>query len=295
MATYYIDPAGNDSTGDGSEGLPWLTISKAHTESSNGDTIYCLDGTYTWVSQFFTKTITVTGSGPSAVIFDGDTVAGVQWGTAVDLTVSEITFQDCLVSTAQKYRKTFGSSTGASRPIYTFSNCIFHDLHAQSDADLAGWGSAPFGNMCQSGLGGQSNLVDFRFTSCIFYDFAPVITGGQLFGFTSTVANPVTLTNCSIYSDTTGLNALAELFHIPHNDTVITIVNSVFQTVESLEFVDGWSGEGTVNATYSCINGFTSTPSGTGVITGDPLYVDPGNDDLRLAKGSPCIDTGTIV
>ena len=40
MAIYYINSvSGNDTTGTGAAGAPWLTMSKAHTSSATGDTI----------------------------------------------------------------------------------------------------------------------------------------------------------------------------------------------------------------------------------------------------------------
>ena len=39
MATVYIAETGDDSTGDGTETNPWATISKANTETVDGDTI----------------------------------------------------------------------------------------------------------------------------------------------------------------------------------------------------------------------------------------------------------------
>lgn len=48
QTTYYIDPAGDDGTGDGSSGNPWKTFSKAVTEvTTAGDTIFVNPGTYT--------------------------------------------------------------------------------------------------------------------------------------------------------------------------------------------------------------------------------------------------------
>lgn len=57
MTTYYIAPTGNDSTGDGSTGTPWLTIAKFHASCANGDTLRCKDGLY---RQSDTATITKT-------------------------------------------------------------------------------------------------------------------------------------------------------------------------------------------------------------------------------------------
>jgi hypothetical protein len=57
-STYYIDPNGNDTTGDGSIGSPWQTIPKAVTAASAGDTIYLRGGTHN-----YSATITLSTSG----------------------------------------------------------------------------------------------------------------------------------------------------------------------------------------------------------------------------------------
>lgn len=46
MATYYVRTTGNDSTGTGATGAPWLTLSKAMTVAVAGDTVNVGDGTY---------------------------------------------------------------------------------------------------------------------------------------------------------------------------------------------------------------------------------------------------------
>ncbi len=47
MATYYIDwNSGNDTTGDGSIGLPWKTFSKAILSTTGGDNVKAVAGTY---------------------------------------------------------------------------------------------------------------------------------------------------------------------------------------------------------------------------------------------------------
>lgn len=46
--TYYIDPTGDNGTGDGSSGNPWATLSYACSQvTTSGDTIYCNAGSYT--------------------------------------------------------------------------------------------------------------------------------------------------------------------------------------------------------------------------------------------------------
>jgi len=46
MADWYVSPSGDDTTGDGSELLPYKHIYKAWQELADGDTIYLYDGTY---------------------------------------------------------------------------------------------------------------------------------------------------------------------------------------------------------------------------------------------------------
>ncbi len=45
-ATYYISPAGNDNTGDGSLDKPWFNLGKAISVAQAGDVIYCRGGVY---------------------------------------------------------------------------------------------------------------------------------------------------------------------------------------------------------------------------------------------------------
>ena len=45
-ATYYISPAGNDDTGDGSPEQPWYNLGKAISVAQAGDVIYCRGGVY---------------------------------------------------------------------------------------------------------------------------------------------------------------------------------------------------------------------------------------------------------
>lgn len=49
-ATYYISPAGNDTSGNGSIGSPWFTLNKVWTVVSAGDIIYMRGGTYAYTS-----------------------------------------------------------------------------------------------------------------------------------------------------------------------------------------------------------------------------------------------------
>ena len=52
-ATYYISPTGNDSSGNGSIGSPWKSLSKADGYLNPGDILYCRGGIYTDTSDYF--------------------------------------------------------------------------------------------------------------------------------------------------------------------------------------------------------------------------------------------------
>ncbi len=73
MANYYIAPTGNDTTGNGTVGTPWLTTSKANTSSTTGDTIYLLAGTYTFTAANYPMigNRTYIGADPNTTILDG--------------------------------------------------------------------------------------------------------------------------------------------------------------------------------------------------------------------------------
>ena len=51
-ATYYVATTGNDSTGTGAIGAPWLTVEKGLRSLSSGDTLYLRAGTYVVSSTY---------------------------------------------------------------------------------------------------------------------------------------------------------------------------------------------------------------------------------------------------
>ena len=67
-ATYYISPAGNDNTGNGSFEQPWYNLGKAITVAQAGDVIYCRGGVYTmsWRGTDGKLTVRLTQSGTAA-------------------------------------------------------------------------------------------------------------------------------------------------------------------------------------------------------------------------------------
>jgi hypothetical protein len=56
-STYFVDPNGNDTTGDGSIGSPYKTIGKAVGLIAAGDTIYVRGGTFTYTGSITAITL----------------------------------------------------------------------------------------------------------------------------------------------------------------------------------------------------------------------------------------------
>jgi hypothetical protein len=66
----HVDPAGDDTTGDGSVGDPYQTVQKALDVSADGDLILVHPGTY-YESVIISETVKLQGYGPGASLIDG--------------------------------------------------------------------------------------------------------------------------------------------------------------------------------------------------------------------------------
>ncbi len=121
MASYYIATTGNDSTGTGTSGNPWLTISKAFSSSAVNDTINVAAGTYTMLDQTFTSTRTIIGAAATTTIFDGAAAAVTWQGSYI---ISNLTFTN--ISQGSTGAGIFTDTGGSD--IISFTNCIFRAI-----------------------------------------------------------------------------------------------------------------------------------------------------------------------
>jgi len=81
--TYYVTKIGNDTSGDGSSGNPWLTISYALTQVSAGDTINVAAGTYNENITIDKAVTLLSASGKDVTTIEGDVALGGELGTVL--------------------------------------------------------------------------------------------------------------------------------------------------------------------------------------------------------------------
>lgn len=283
MATYYISPTGNDTTGNGSLSLPWLTVQRFITSSIANDTLICLNGTYTFANTTGIHYRTIQAQTNGSVIFDGNG-AVCAWQLQTAPVITGITFRNIKTPGRDSYSYIFGlTSPGATVGSPTFNNCVFHSMLGNNgtakDRELV------FG--IWSPAGGSS----FTFNQCLFYNIQGHTSGAvirPLFGSNGVVS--INLTGCTIAATVTGVTALT---HLWRTSGLITVKNIIAYNGSGATL--NWKDGGTAVATYSDFYLITGAPTGAGVITSNPLFIDPVNYDFRLRPTSPCIDTGVLL
>jgi hypothetical protein len=270
MATKYISPTGNDTTGDGSLGNPWKTISKGNTGTTTNDTIYMLPGVYLLSSEaaanltISNKTITSTVTG--GAIIDG--TGG--WDYLFQLngvtTLNGIIWRNWTRAGSVYLFETYYYS--GDNDTATWNNCQFFNLRS-------GY-SVPF--MMYDLLGG---IKIWTFNSCMFYDTYGTI---NIIGVTNSVNFNVYMNNCIVIFS----SALLSPRLIMYVGQRLTAKNCIFVNRGPASTIGSAD-----TTTYSCIVGFSDS-AGTGNITSEPLFIDEANLNFNLRPTSPCIGTGII-
>lgn len=280
MATIYISPSGNDTTGNGTSGNPYATISKAHTVATSGDSIVCKDGTYTWTSQSFTKSLTISAETNGAAIFDatGSDVAWILYNNCT-VTLIGLRFQNA-DRTSGGDTDTFGINN-SSASTWAFDRCVFKACRFAR-------------SFIRSGNFATTTIV---LSGCVFdavynrndLDYQALIT-------TKTGIGTVTIINCVFYIPVWDTNTLSGFRH-SSSGSVWTIKNCILYNTSGKQILFSSYIQGTETLTYSGSDAYliTSPPSGSGNITTEPKFVDPTNSDFHLAQDSPARGAGTSI
>lgn len=292
MATYYINAdTGNDTTGNGSSSTPWLTLSKAISSSATTDTIILQSATnaYTMSGDLNLGSRTFTGVSPSATRVDagGASRQFIVTPASSTPTVNNIRFTNFLYSSSNK--AVFYCAVPSCN--LTVNDCQFDNISVYSDNNNnSGAVFLQFNNS-----EGSTNNIN----RCLFYNIKKNAAASNITCVLSAAANgavkPITnITGCTFYISATGTTKLAYFigtFSLYYG--VYNIKNTIiYQTDTSVPFV---SNTYTQTTSYSDIIGYSSAPTGTGVISSDPLFIDAANNNFKLRPTSPCIGTGTLV
>lgn len=165
-------------------------------------------------------------------------------------------------------------------------------------------------NWAEDGGGGICNYYSSnpKITNCIFSDNSTADNGGAMKNYES---RPM-LANCTLYGNWAE-SAGGGVWNGPASSVdlanCILWDNSDSNGVHEAAQIADTQGEGTSTISYCCVHGWTGTLNGTGIISTDPRFVDPENDDYHLkSQGwrwdrlrrrwhydqvtSPCIDAG---
>ena len=285
MAEYYINAdTGDNSTGDGSSGSPWLTLAHAYDNSTTDDTITCQDSTatYSWVSDIVSdRTIQGESADASGAIFDAGNIL-CEWRVYGTSNIKNITFQN-----ENHGGSRYGNFRVGNTP--TFENCKFHNINGMNSE----------GNYC--GLIWASNVAAVTMTNCQMWDLDFEAGGICVFStFDSGTGSSFVLNNCTIYIGTGESNHIDKFIESRYLSTMAVTFNNCIIENASGDTVTLYNALAATFDYYiynSCYHNITlgETPdTNTGSITSDPLLVDGDNGLMGLRPTSPCIDTGTL-
>ncbi len=301
MTTVYINADyGNDNDGNGTQSLPFKTISKAFQESKLHDIIYCFNSKNKY--EFTDQTIsfrTLEGQSTTGVIFDGggknaNWIIGANGNDLV--TINNITFQNICLTENQP-------ALGLVASGYTFNlnNCIFHDIKVFDG-----------GKSFTSGVIGHrdnTSSLTINMSKCLFYKISKNDSSTDGYIFAMRVNNDgskvvsINLTNCTIYQASEGKHKISYLFGIKDDNVdsksniSVKLLNCIIKNAskDPLSLCVYPFKEDSYIVSYSDLFNLGDWKIGEGSIYEDPMFVDEEGGNFNLRPGSPCKDGGKLL
>lgn len=249
MATYYVRKSGNDSTGDGSTGNPWLTLTKAMATMSTagGHTLLIGDGDFAedtsalgyWlIAKNFTAPVTIRGENYDANLVTIHGTSGTTYDTLISATTNNIIFQS--VSFVMRTNATAnGAIRIAQGTNLTFNSCNFIGLTAS--------GQHRYGlYMIESGASAISNVV---FNGCWFittsggfsgsYGAFIAKGGGTISGISFNLCHMLATGYCLYATGGSDINVTGGDFHTAAAATVAYGLDDVTNPKTITGYIDG--------------------------------------------------------
>ncbi len=174
----HVDKLGNDSTGDGTAALPYLTIGKAATEQANGELVYVHRGTYretvapgTGAASALRTFIGERGPGGEYLVtVDPSTLLAVTWLAAPEVGANVwkcvLGFNPGVITYNGKHIARFGDDqfTGAPKPAHAFLAMGRNDTVVTADlAETIEFWDVPWALFgYDAAVGGGTTYIRFR-------------------------------------------------------------------------------------------------------------------------------------
>jgi uncharacterized repeat protein (TIGR01451 family) len=237
-ANLYVNTTGDDTTGDGSATLPFLTIAKGVTTAVSGDTVIIAPGTYTGAGNKnidINKDITIQGAGENQTIIDleGSGYA-FEFASPSTATVKNLTIKNGSTSDYGGAIRNFGATL-------SIQDCSFQDNAAGREG------------------GAIYNTGTLTITGSSFTDNK--LMGG---GHGGAIYNPyggiLTINNCNFNNNQGTWGAVANY------DGTCTIKNSDFQGNIGINYGGALWNVGTMTVTGCNFIGNTANLYGGGAI-----------------------------